>query len=301
MRRLGIVIVITYLLSALESTETECDTYNITIKPDTCDFFNNLYEARVRVDDNDANTVYYSCQFKWNICTQATWYGTWIRMSFDEEMNPSPRVLAHVELMSTSTSPPKLVGFWNDSSAGKQYVLSHNSSAKIWQDPVTDNVYISSKVSSNQLGLICQLTGCLNLDMDENHSAFSREKIETQTAVAIAKPADEKSEFASQSLVKPTSSRRTNIPSPTSTGLQMLEPTTKRTSVSMKPEITVSSAQNPISSAAPLRHAAQAYVTVVLGVIAAIFLWTLTDFRYAIGDPRPYRQTTDRKMCQLSS
>ncbi|UNW45242.1 m14 protein [Murid betaherpesvirus 1] len=301
MRRLGIVIVIASLLSAVESTETECDTYNVTIKPETCDFFDNLYEVRVRVDEKDTNRVHYSCQFKWNICTQATWYGTWIRMSFDEEMNPSPRVLAHVQLMSTPTSPPTLVGFWNDSSSDKQYVLSHNSSAEIWQDPDTANVYISSKVSSNQLGLICQLTGCLNSKMDETYPAFAREKIETQTAVAIAKPADEKSEFASQNLAKPTSSRRTNIPSPTPTGLQILEPTTKRTSVSMKPEITVSSAQNPTSNAAPLRHATQAYVTVVLGVIAGLFLWTLTDFRYVIADPRQDQRTIDRKMCQHSS
>ncbi|ACE95523.1 m14 [Muromegalovirus C4A] len=304
MRRLGIVIVIASLLSAVESTETErreCDTYNVTIKPETCVFFDNLYEVRVRVDEKDTNRVHYSCQFKWNICTQATWYGTWIRMSFDEEMNPSPRVLAHVQLMSTPTSPPTLVGFWNDSSSDKQYVLSHNSSAEIWHDPVTDNVYISSQVSSNQLGLICQLTGCLNSKMDETYPAFAREKIETQTAIAIGKPADKQSELASQSLAKPTSSRRIDIPSPTPKSLQMIGSTTRGTSVSRKPEITVSSAQNPTSSAAPLRHAAQAYVTVVLGVIAGLFLWTLTDFRYVIADPRQDQRTIDRKMCQHSS
>ncbi|AWV68268.1 m14 protein [Murid betaherpesvirus 1] len=301
MRRVGIVIVVASLLSALESTKTECDTYNVTIKPETCDFFDNLYEVHVRVDEKDTNTVHYSCQFKWNICTQATWYGTWIRMSFDEEMNPSPRVLAHVQLMSTPTSPPKLVGFWKDSTADKQHVLSNNSSTEIWQDPDTANVYISSKVSSNQLGLICQLTGCLNSNMDETYPAFAREKIETQTAVAIGKPADKQSELASQSLAKPTSSRRTTIPSPTPIGLQMIGPTTRRTSVSRKPEITVLSPQNLTSSGASLRHAAQAYVTVVLGIVAGLFLWSLTDFRYAIADPLPYRQTTDRKMCPLSS
>ncbi|AWV68105.1 m14 protein [Murid betaherpesvirus 1] len=264
MRRLGRFLVIASLLTALESTKTECDNYNVTIKPGTCDFFDDLYEAHVR-SDKDTNTVRYSCQFKHNVCTQATWYGTWLQMSFDDELNMSPRVLGHVQMISTPTSPPKLLGFWTNSSSGMQHVSSNNSSADMWQDPATAHIYILSKSSTNHLGLICQLTGCLNTDQKNTYLvAADKQIVETQTAVAIARLADnKKSDLAGQSLAKP---------SPTPIGLQIAGPTTRRTSVSRKPEITVSSAQNSTISAAPVRHTAQAYVTVVLGIVTGLFL-----------------------------